>query len=282
MAAEVELREWTPRPGGVTCFLYEPKKKTAGRPGGAKLPLLVTIHGWSRNAREHAELILPFAKKHGVTLAAPLFDRARFPWFQRLGSNRAKGRADLALDETVAALAKSGRVDGDRIFLFGYSGGAQFAHRYAMAYPDRVARVALGAPGWYTFPDPEQAYPLGIGPSRSFPGLVFEPARFFGVPFKVFVGELDTRRDRNLKKTKRVDRRQGLDRQDRGRRWVQAMIAAARGYGIEMEIGFEVLPGADHSFRRCMEAGQMGERVFEFLFPRSGPRTAKPRGGPTA
>jgi poly(3-hydroxybutyrate) depolymerase len=264
MTGPEKLRERTSRAGGVTYFLYEPEKAKAGR---AKTPLFVTVHGWSRNAREHAELLLPFAAKRRVAMVAPLFDRARFPWYQRLGTSEEKGRADLALDEIVAAVAKSGRADGSRIYLFGYSGGAQFAHRYAMAHPDRVARAALGAPGWYTFPDPQQAYPRGTGPSRKFPGFVFEAGRFLGVPVKVLVGELDTKRDRNLNKTPAIDRHQGLDRLERGRRWVQAVTAAGRACGAKTEIVFQVLPGADHSFRRCMEAGGMGERVFEFLFP---------------
>ena len=41
-------------------------------------------------------------------------------------------------------------IDTRRINLFGFSGGAQFAHRYAMAHPGSVNALVLTAPGWFT------------------------------------------------------------------------------------------------------------------------------------
>jgi pimeloyl-ACP methyl ester carboxylesterase len=267
--ARGQLREKRSEAAGVTYYLYVPAIRNAS------VPLFVTIHGWSRNALEHAQLFLPFAESLGVALLAPLFDRLRFPWYQRLGTSERKGRADKVLDILIEEAGRSARLAKEPIFLFGYSGGGQFASRYAMAYPERVARVALGAPGWYTFPDPGQPYPWGIGASRNFPGLSFEPPRFLKVPAKVLVGEFDTLRGRNLNTSRTVDRMQGLDRQERGRRWVQAMTAAARACNLDTEYTLELLPGAEHSFTRCMEAGRMGEIVFNFLFGRRAKRPGR-------
>lgn len=257
------LLEKRSQAAGVTYYLFVPAVTNAS------VPLFATVHGWSRNALEHAQRFLPFAESRGVALLAPLFERRAFPWYQRLGTSEKKGRADKVLDVLIEEASRSAGFAKEPIFLFGYSGGGQFAGRYAMAYPERVARVALGAPGWYTFPDPGQPYPRGIGPSRDFPGLSFEPTRFLKVPAKVLVGELDTLRGRNLNTSRTVDRMQGLDRQERGRRWVAAMTAAARACDLDTEYAFELLPGANHSFARCMDAGRMGEIVFDFLF---GPR----------
>jgi pimeloyl-ACP methyl ester carboxylesterase len=100
--------------------------------------------------------------------------------------------------------------------LFGFSGGGQFAHRYALFYPRRVARQVLGAPGWYTFPDPEHRYPLGLRTAPpEWPKLTFNPGRFLRIPTLVLVGEHDNRRDRELNRTRQVDVHQGLDRMER-------------------------------------------------------------------
>ena len=81
---------------------------------------------------------------------------------------------------------------GDRFYLTGYSGGAQFAHRYAFAYPRRVAALAVCAAGWYTFPDPGLVYPHGLRLGGRLPGVTFNPAAILRVPAVAFVGARDT------------------------------------------------------------------------------------------
>jgi len=259
-------KERVSKAGGVTYFLHVPE--VTAPPAG----IFVTVHGWSRNAFEHAEKFLPFAASRGVILVAPLFDRRRFPWYQRLGTRGTQGRADLALDEIVAEVGRLADVPTTPLHMFGHSGGGQFVHRYVMAYPERVRRAALGAPGWYTFPDPGLKYPWGIGPDKRLPDLQLEPQRFLEVPMEVLVGEMDTARDRNLNKSLTVDRAQGLDRRERGKRWVEAMNAAARACSLDTEYRRIVMPGVGHSFARCMDEGKMGRAVFAFLFGRPGPR----------
>jgi poly(3-hydroxybutyrate) depolymerase len=52
------------------------------------------------------------------------------------------------------------------LHLSGYSGGGQFVHRFMLVHPGRVARVAVGAAGWYTFPDPALDWSIPAGSSR--------------------------------------------------------------------------------------------------------------------
>ena len=51
-----------------------------------------------------------------------------------------------------------------------------------------------------------------------------------------------------------------------GKRWIKVMAAAARAYNLDTPYSFQVLPNSNHSFAECMERGDMGKRVFEFLF----------------
>jgi pimeloyl-ACP methyl ester carboxylesterase len=232
---------------------------------GADAPICVAVHGISRNAHELAKLFAVHAERTAAVLVAPYFSPERYSDYQRLGRSGRGTRADVVLDSIVEEVAWLTGADATQIYLFGYSGGAQFAHRYAMAYPQRVARAVVASAGWYTFPDARERFPYGIAPNRELPSVRFDPEEFLRVPMTVLVGELDTT-DEGLRRTERVDRQQGETRVERARKWVEAMREAARAYRVEPRVSFEAVPGGDHSFKRLVTDGRLGERVFEALF----------------
>jgi len=241
-------------------FLYVPQR------GGANAPVFVTVHGISRNAREHAERFASFAERYGVVLIAPYFSKYRFPDYQRLGREGKGARADLALDRIVDDVGRLTGAQTGKLFLFGYSGGAQFVHRYTLAHPERVAKVVLGAPGWYTFPDPTLKYPKGIAPAKSLPGVAFDPAAFLAIPTCVLVGERDVRQDVALNKSPKIAQQQGSTRLERGEHWIAAMARAAEAQGLKTSYTFHTLPRSRHSYTQSMVRGGMGEMVFDCLF----------------
>jgi pimeloyl-ACP methyl ester carboxylesterase len=249
-------------------FVYVPSS------GGRGAPLFVTVHGISRNAEEHATLFSDFAEAYAVVLVAPYFTESQNDDYQRLGRVGRGTRADLVLDSIIAEVAASTGAAAEKIYLFGFSGGAQFAHRYAMAHPERVARAVIGAAGWYTFPDDRTPYPYGIGPSRELPSVRFDPEQFLRVPIAVFVGEQDITNE-SLRRNAEVDRQQGVTRFERARNWVAAMRAAAEARHLEPLVSYEPVAGIHHSFEQFMRQGRLGERVFEALFGPPSPR--KPR-----
>lgn len=241
-------------------FLYVPSR------GGKGAATFVTVHGISRNADVHAEKYVPFAEQYGVVLVAPLFPESRYPDYQCFGRTGRGERADLMLERILAEVSQLTGANTENLYLFGYSGGGQFVHRFTMAYPHRVARVVVGAAGWYTFPDAEAEFPHGLQPTADLPGLRFDPAAFVTVPTMVVVGENDIARTANLNQTPEVDDRQGLTRLERGRRWAEEMRRVAEELGVPGNYAYRVVPSAAHSFSECMEAGGMGPVVFEFLF----------------
>ncbi|NBQ67986.1 MAG: hypothetical protein EBU46_03770 [Nitrosomonadaceae bacterium] len=242
-------------------FLYVPQQ------GGNGAKIFITVHGISRNVREHAKEFASYAEKYGVVMIAPYFPADLFPDYQRLG--RKGNRADIVLNAIVAEVAQLTGASSDKLYLFGYSGGAQFVHRYMFVYPERVARIVLGAPGWYTLPDASLKFPIGIQPVLSIPQVQFNSARFLNIPVCVLVGEKDNRRDAELNKSTTIDRLQGKTRIERGRRWVEEMSYQARLLGLPTTYTFHLLPDSPHSFAISMERGGMGERTFDFLFPES-------------
>ncbi|HET9328064.1 MAG TPA: PHB depolymerase family esterase [Candidatus Eisenbacteria bacterium] len=251
-------------------LLYVPARAA---PGG---PIFVTVHGISRNVEEHATLFAPLAEEHQAVLIAPYFTRDRDDDYQQLSKGRAGRRADVTLDAIIKEVATATGANGQRFYLFGFSGGAQFSHRYVLAHPERVIAAAIGAAGWYTFPDDRKPYPYGLGPSAERSGLRFDAARFLRVPITVLVGKDDIEGGESLRRNPTVDEQQGTTRLERARRWVEAMNQAARQRGLTPHVTLQEVPGIEHSFREFMRDGELGERVFTALFGSSSSVGVKP------
>jgi pimeloyl-ACP methyl ester carboxylesterase len=236
------------------------------RTGAAEAPVLVSVHGISRNAHDQARVFASTCDERGVVLLVPIFTPERHRDYQRLGRRGRGERTDLVLNECLAEVALLTGAATAQIGLFGFSGGAQFAHRYLMAHPERVARAVFAAAGWYTFPDDQQRFPYGIRPARSLRGVTFNPEKFLRVPIEVLIGERDVDMT-NLRRTERTNRQQGQTRLERARNWVAAMRAASNVFGIGSQIELTVVPDVDHSFDRFCRDGALVDRVFTSLFP---------------
>lgn len=252
--------ERTRSPAELEFHSFVPERAAAS----GSTTLVVAVHGISRNALEQMAGFSALAEQRGWALMAPCFDTPFDEDYQRLGRRGRGRRADLALDEAIARLADSARVRFDRRFFFGYSGGGQFVHRYLMAHPSQVDAAVIAAAGWYTFPDSRTAYPAGLRVEGSLAGVRMDPSSFLRVPLKVAIGSLDVERDQSVRQTVKVDARQGGDRVERARRWVDAMKAAARTRSIPGRHELEIIEGVGHSYSECVEAG-LARTTFEFF-----------------
>ncbi|MFN4192442.1 MAG: alpha/beta fold hydrolase [Tabrizicola sp.] len=237
-------------------------------PGGCRgrkpvPPPLVALHGISREALAHWQAFGPLAAAQGRALLVPRFDERDWPQFQQIG----RVRPDLVL---LDLLRQAGLVT-QRVDLFGFSGGAQLAHRFAMLYPHRVATLHLAAPGWYTLPDTTVPWPLGLGdgPRRSRRSL--DPAalsrlqlrQYLALKVRLWVGERDVGREASLRQTEMLDVLQGRTRLDRARRYADAFRRAALDHGLEPDIDLKVLPGCGHNFTDCARTGNLAARVLQ-------------------
>ncbi len=243
---------------GQLYLLYVPRR------GGENAPVFVTVHGISRDVIEHAYMYADLAERYNVVMIAPYFIEPHYQWLARDSSGQ---RPDLELDKIIIEVGKLTHARTDKLYLFGYSGGGQFVHRYTLAHPEKVAKVAIGAAGWYTFPDPALRYPYGLNVSHEdLFGVVFDPQQFLKIPTRVFVGVEDVKQDPALNKSLRVVRQQGVNRVERAQNWTDAMKKAAESRGMHTAYSVELLPGSGHSFSQSMQAGNMGPKVFSFLF----------------
>lgn len=245
----------------LPCHVFIPRER---HPDGR---ILVSVHGVSRNAGEHLELLRPLAEEHGVVILAPLFAEDRFRDYQRLGRKGRGPRADLALIRLLNELEGLLGQDTSRVDMFGFSGGAQFAHRFAMAHPQRVRRLTLGAAGWYTMPDRALSYPLGVHDALGLDGVRLGVTAAARLPTLVLVGEHDDNaEDEELNQSNEVCGRQGRNRRERAQTWVQEMNRFAADRGDPASARLLVLPGVDHSFRAAVVEGAMDIHVFDHLY----------------
>lgn len=242
-------------------FHYIPKTASS------QSPVIVLVHGVTRHAAEHIFRFRSLAERAGAILIAPYFSQSAFGSYQQLIDPKRGVRADLALIDILDAVEKSTGVSTQRVHLFGYSGGAQFVHRFVMVHPDRAAMMLIASAGWYTFPDESLSYPYGLA---HFPlsGIELEPRRFLMVERHLLVGAQDTSRGDNLRTSHRVDELQGPNRVERAKRWFKAMENASRFYDSHPpKATFEIISGVGHSFSGSARRRSLPERVMRHIVP---------------
>lgn len=229
---------------------------------GSQRPLLA-LHGISRNAHELSRALAPVAEATGRLVVIPHFVEQQWPVYQRITRRARPDKALLSLLTTLRAM--DSKIAGP-IDIFGYSGGAQLAHRFAMLYPEAVGDLHLGAAGWYTFPDADVEYPYGIGDSTRRPGSWSRLMRsglnhYLQRRFNVYVGARDTLRGGALRQNPLVDAQQGRHRLERARRFVAAVNKRQAAAGIPCTARLQILPDCDHSFSTCAARGDLARRV---------------------
>lgn len=232
--------------------------------GTSGLPPLIVLHGISRNARELVDLFRFEAEQSGRIIVVPHFSESRWPNFQRPCRSARPDQALLALLSHLNTISRAfvGRVD-----LFGHSGGAQLAHRFAMLYPQKIARLNLAAAGWYCLPDTSMSYPYGLGADAR--KASFSWARhhaqalsaYLRLSVEVFIGTQDVDRDDSLRKTAELDLAQGRNRVERAETYVGRFIAAARSHGIQPDITLTRLPGVSHDVVQAIKQAELARLV---------------------
>jgi pimeloyl-ACP methyl ester carboxylesterase len=146
--------------------LYVPR----GHADTSALRLLVTVHGYDREAVGRVGQFVELAERHRFILLGPEFVPSIH--YQTLGVGG--DRADLRLLDLVEEVSSDLGLDAERFDLFGYSGGAQFAHRFLYVWPRRLRSVVVGAPGTVTVPSTRNRWPVGVRDLRRVTGARFD------------------------------------------------------------------------------------------------------------
>ncbi|WEX78896.1 hypothetical protein PYH37_003841 [Sinorhizobium numidicum] len=232
----------------------------------ASVPPLLALHGISRAANALSTAFAPLTAAAGRVLIVPRFPPGDWPVFQRIGG----ARPDKPVLALLARLQAMGLADTRKVDLFGFSGGAQLAHRFAMLYPQHVAALHVAAAGWYCLPDDSVPFPMGLRTEANMvpPGesdiaglMLAQLSAFLKLPLRIYVGEDDRLRDPALRRDRRIDALQGRDRVARAHAFAAAFKSAAHARGIVPTLSFTVLPGCGHDFPQCAQAAGLAAQV---------------------
>lgn len=224
---------------------------------------LIVQHGISRDVDAMVRFFQPEAERTGRIVVAPFFSKKDWPVFQRPTHRARPDRALLALLDALALQYPGfdGAVD-----FFGYSGGAQLAHRAAMLYPHRFADLHLGSAGWYCLPEKDVPHPYGLAPSEGVKAnwqhcKLEMLSAFLNRGITVYAGALDTERDDALRQNDWVDSTQGKTRVERAKTFVESVNKAAIARGLTAQARFVLLPNCGHSFDACCEQADLAQLV---------------------
>ncbi len=241
------LAEGTAAAGPVALLAHRFETAATGPP-------IVAVHGVRTTAADLIQALRPVADGLGRPLLAPSFVRPAHRGFQRLAF---QGRPLGAADALEVALARA--LGCEPFDLVGVSGGAQFAHRFALVFPDRVHRLVLVGAGWYTALDPDRPFPHGTG------GQPIDEPAFLAVPTLLLVGERDVQRGTLLRSSTRLDSEQGEHRLARAVWWREHVAARAARLDRPCQIRLELLPGTAHSLEAAVHRGGLQCRIHSFL-----------------
>ncbi|MEN9361919.1 MAG: hypothetical protein RL095_3454 [Verrucomicrobiota bacterium] len=131
--------------------------------------LVVGVHPHKGRGRGAMGLASWAATRSDVIVVGPTFP-CTGPFYQLL-----EGETPRQLNAIQDALSKEFKLH-PRFFIHGYSGGAQFAHRYASLHPERLIACSAHSAGTWSAPDPKAksllwALSCGIGDTaESVPG----------------------------------------------------------------------------------------------------------------
>ncbi|MET3893226.1 hypothetical protein ABIE41_004302 [Bosea sp. OAE506] len=228
---------------------------------GKPCPLLIAIHGLERNAETARENWVEAAERHGLLIAAPHFDRDRFPTrlFQQGG---VRDEADPArwvyasIERFFDRALASGRVAGPSYVLFGHSAGAQFVHRMVLLMPAARFSTAISAnAGYYTLPRRGEAggfaYPYSLAGT---PATEATLATALAKPLVVMLGERDDDPAHPQLNHSRAADAQGPNRLARGRHFMAVAATEAARLKVESPWREILVPGVGHDSRRMAAA----------------------------
>jgi poly(3-hydroxybutyrate) depolymerase len=204
--------------------------------------LCIYVHGTYRDAAFFRDGLSDFAEAHHCLILAPLFpagiiepddvDNYKFLLFHGL-------RFDTLLLQMVAEVRQRYAIAVSRFLLGGFSGGAQFAHRFFYLHPQQVQAVSVAAPGRVTMLDADADWWSGV---RNVPTLFntsIDLDALCTVPVQLSVGSEDIALlDEHVMGNTRLER-------------VKKFYAHYQDYGLK--VCLDVVAGAAHEGKPLLD-----------------------------
>tara|TARA_Y100000748_G_scaffold231630_1_gene195651 strand:+ start:2876 stop:3796 length:921 start_codon:yes stop_codon:yes gene_type:complete len=218
------------------------------------LPIIFVLHGHSRNVISNCQDWYVSSREYKFIVVCPEFSPNIFPgsdnyqngmmWDGAQFSDSLKWTYNL-IEEIFSFLKENDVTTIDTYGIYGFSGGGQFVHRYALfTNPKRASLIIPAGSGWYTLPNYSENYPYGLNNS---PFIESSLKQKFQLPITIMVGEndIDTN-DPDLRKTTQA-MRQGVHRYDRAKFFFSAAKNKADDLGAEFNWKLITVSNVGHS-----------------------------------
>ena len=232
-------------PALETDGVYLPPSLDTSRP----VPLLLALHGFAGNGPRIAGRLRECADQYGWLVVAPTMAYRDYFDARQV---RADERENLPRVEALLQALEGSATNftlAPRLLVYGFSRGAQMAHRFSMFYPSHIAAVAALSAGSYTLPEAADRtgkpmlFPFGVADLQESAGARFQKNAFERIPFWIGVGAQDTNPDDTARAW---DAFEGQTRVERAR----AFTAQLQGIGNSVELN--VFNGASHEETAAM------------------------------
>jgi pimeloyl-ACP methyl ester carboxylesterase len=216
----------------------------------ARRPLILAVHDSNRDYTATLDAFAGMAKAHDLALLAPLFPvGAGIPDFaDGYKFLREPGIDYIAVMEAMLdQFSAIEPFDRSSIYLFGFSGGAQFALRFALFEARHLSGLLIAAPGSVTLLDDSVEWWPGLANAAQSIHRPLDLAALADIPVRLMIGDLDrggvlvdrSGSDPNASPFANIA---GLDRQAR----IKALHASFIASGIPAQL--DILDGVGHEF----------------------------------
>ncbi|MCF7688290.1 MAG: hypothetical protein K9M98_09945 [Cephaloticoccus sp.] len=248
----------------IEVFTYKPATYTNG-------PLILVFHGVARNAADYRNFAINLAERFGAIVAAPRFDKERFPYeaYQRGGitkGDQAQPR-EVWTFSMVPRLLEQLRQAENRpelpVYFIGHSAGGQFLVRMAaLAGAQGATRVIAANPGSHLFPAREADFGYGFGNLPESLSNDDAIRHYLEAPLTLYLGTADLDPD-----DEHLDRRpaamgQGRTRYERGLACFAAAQELARARGWVCNWRKVEASGIAHDAARMFAACEAEDAIF--------------------
>lgn len=160
----------------------------------ANRPLILAVHDSNRDYAATLDAFSGMAKAHDLAILAPLFPvGAGIPDFaDGYKFLREPGIDYIAVMEAMLdQFSAIEPFDRSCIYLFGFSGGAQFALRFALFEARHLSGVVIAAPGSVTLLDDSVEWWPGLADAAQSINRPLDLAALADIPVRLMIGDLD-------------------------------------------------------------------------------------------
>ncbi len=156
--------------------------------------IIVSVHGTGRMQTLYRDLFADFAEYNNCIVLAPLFPA------NILGDGNMSGykyiqegdiRYDRVILDMIDEVAGRYGVDGQKVMMFGFSGGGHFTHRFTILHPQRILAASVGSPGSVTMLDHDKPWWAGVRDCEEKFGISINKADYKSLPMHFVVGGAD-------------------------------------------------------------------------------------------